>query len=138
MSAAAIEVVSRRAQGYFDGWAANRLRWMIPEGSGEVVLRGETPDRGKFAEQELTALSGGQELGRARVGRGAFEFRFLAPAGHSGPLEFEIHAARWARKLATAGRLNWRRAAFRLEHAGWASESGEKRAETMLASAKIL
>lgn len=122
VSATCIEVISRRAQGYYGGWASNRFRWMLPEGRGEVVLRGETPDTARFDGQELTALAGGRELGRQRVGRGRFEFRFEAPVRDDGTFEFEIHATRWAPRFA-GGRVNWRRAAFRLIEADWAEQA---------------
>jgi hypothetical protein len=124
LSAAAIEVVSRRAQGFYGGWASDRLRWMLPEGSGEVVVRGETPDKPAFSSQALIAVADGIELARTSVGRGNFEFRFRAPDGHEGVFSFQIHSTRWAPRLA-GGRLNWRRAAFRLIDIAWASRSTE-------------
>ena len=120
-SAAAIEIISRRAQGFYRGWAAGRMRWMLPEGSGEVIIRGETPNQPRFKHQSLTAWAGGRELGRKHVGAGVFEFRFMAPAHHRGPFQFEIHSTHHMLRFA-GDRVNWRRAAFRLIAANWASD----------------
>ncbi len=64
-----IDRLRAHSQGlYRDGWAAPRLRYMIPPGAGPVEIRGLSP-----LPQSLTLHSNGASVGRFDVGRGPFQ-----------------------------------------------------------------
>jgi glycosyltransferase involved in cell wall biosynthesis len=112
-TAAGILLVSRYAQGlYADGWASSRLKWMLPAGSGEVVVRGMVPEERRLANQSLTIAVNRRRFGPWPVGPGKFEIRFVAPEQGGRPLSFEVHAARHKHLI--------ERKAFLLTSANWA------------------
>lgn len=115
----AIMLILRHAQGlYGDGWASDRLKWMLPEGSGDVIVRGTVPDDSKLAGSVLSAIAAGQKLGSWPVGPGDFEVRFRAPDRASLFL-FELHSSRY-RRPALRSEPSWRRMAFVLKSIQWA------------------
>lgn len=114
-------LIQERSQGrYTDGWAADRLRWMLPEGSGDVIVRGRVPAGSGLAGQMLTVRSGGSELGRWPVGPGPFELRFAAPADKKGPLLLEIRASHYIRSHFSAA-MSFRSMAWIMETIQWAA-----------------
>ena len=109
-------LVLRHAQGYHpDRWASPRLRWMLPEGSGEVVIRGALPAAGTIA-----AWVAGRQAAAWRLPGGEFEVRFRPPADCRGPLLFELHASR-CRYEVRLRQLSLRRLAFLLNSVEWAA-----------------
>lgn len=119
-----IVLLQRHAQGlYRDRWASDRLKWMLPEGAGEVVVRGRVPDDPRLAGQTLAILAAGleprRELGRWPAGPGDFELRFQPPDGGQGPFEFEIRAARYKRPR-IGSELSYRRLAWVVDAIEWA------------------
>jgi hypothetical protein len=95
----------REAQGlYRDGWAAPRLRYMLPPGPETVALRGLAP-----VEMTLEVRANGRSAGSFEAGPGAFEIRFPA----RGLANLEIRASRWVRPASDEG--NMRRLAFVLK-----------------------
>lgn len=115
-----IMLILRHAQGlYPDRWASDRLKWMLPEGTGEVVVRGCVPEDSRLAGQTLAVHAGGREWGRWPVGPGDFELRFQRPDGGQGPFEFEIRAARYKRPR-MGSELSSRRMAWVLDMIEWA------------------
>ncbi|HKE28704.1 MAG TPA: glycosyltransferase family 2 protein [Bryobacteraceae bacterium] len=118
-TAGAIMLILRHAQGlYQDRWASDRLRWMVPEGAGEVAMRGRVPDDPRLSGQALTVISDGRQLGRWPVGPGEFTVRFERPAGGSGPFAFEVRAARY-RRPRFGSELSFRRMGWILENIFW-------------------
>jgi hypothetical protein len=82
-------LIEGRTQGLDkQGWASDRLKWMLPEGTGDVIVRGRVPADSKLTGQMLAVSSKGCELGRWPVGPGTFELRFPA-AFNQGPFLFE-------------------------------------------------
>jgi len=126
-TAAAIMLILRHAQGlYADRWAAGRLKWMLPEGTGDVVVRGHVPEDSRLAGQTLAIRAAGRELGRWQVGPGAFTVRFAPPAGGQGPFLFEVHASRYKRPR-LGSEMSFRRMAWVVESiaraGGWGTRS---------------
>lgn len=114
-----IMLILRHAQGlYPDRWASDRLKWMLPEGAGEVTVRGRVPEDPRLAGQILTIRAGGRELGRWPVGPGKFELRFERPKGGQGPFEFEIQASRYKRPP-LGPELSLRRMAWMVDTIDW-------------------
>jgi hypothetical protein len=118
-----IMLILRHAQGlYPDGWAADRLKWMLPEGSGDVIIRGNVPIHPHLAGSTLTAVVGRRVIATWPIGPGDFEVRFPAP-GHTGPFSFELHSSRYRRPV-FGTELSIRRMSFLLKSAAWAENKG--------------
>ncbi len=86
-----------RSQGlYSDGWAGRRLRYMLPPGSGPVLIEGTLPpDRDDLYGQRLYISANGRELCAFDVQFGPFQFVVNPPAERPGrPLYLEIRALR--------------------------------------------
>ena len=114
-------LILRHAQGlYPDGWASDRLKWMLPAGQGEVVIRGVVPEESRLAGQTLMATVRGQRFGPWRAGPGDFEIRFSPTESGGEPLAFEVHARRYKRPK-WGSELSLRRMAFLLKSADWAA-----------------
>jgi glycosyltransferase involved in cell wall biosynthesis len=119
-TAAAGMLILRHAQGFYaERWASDRLKWLLPEGCGDVVIRGTVPDHPRLAGQQLTARIGSLKLGPWPVGPGGFEVRFRAPGDQPGPLSLELHAARY-RRPRLGSELSLRRMAYILHSVEWA------------------
>jgi glycosyltransferase involved in cell wall biosynthesis len=113
-SGVAIYLILRAAQGFYpDRFVGPRLRWMVPEGDGEIRIRGRIPEDWKLERQRLTAYLNRREVGAWTTGPGPFTFRFAA-GGSSGPPLIEIHAShsRWMRE---ANGIGFRRVAWMLD-----------------------
>ena len=124
-SAAAIMLILRHAQGlYPDRWASDRLRWMLPEGTGEVVVRGTVPEHPRLSAQSLRVLADGRELGRWAAGPGKFTLRFNRPGAGRDPFTFEIRAACYQRPP-LGSEPSFRRMAWMLETIEWASPEAD-------------
>lgn len=123
-TAGVIMLVLRHAQGlYPDCWAADRMKWMLPEGTGEILVRGHVPEDPRLSGQALTISSDGRELGNWPVGPGDFTFRFRRPPDSAGPFEFEIRAARY-RRPRFGSELSFRRMAWILQSIDWSTPGG--------------
>jgi len=124
-TAGAIMLILRHSQGvYVDRWAADRLKWMLPEGSGDVIIRGHVHDDARLTGQTLTVRAAGRVLDRWPVGRGAFARRFAAPVEVKGPFLFEVHASRYKRPR-VGSEMSFRRMAWVLETIDWAAKEAE-------------
>lgn len=114
-STAAIMLILRHAQGlYADRWAASRLKWMLPEGSGDVIVRGRVPKNRRLAGQTLTIRAAGLDLGCWKVGPGPFALRFTPPEGGQGPFLFEVRASHY-RRPRLGSETSFRRMAWLVE-----------------------
>ena len=120
----AIMLVLRHAQGlYPDGWASDRLKWMLPEGTGEVVLRGTMPNDSRLRGAVLTVVSKTRELGRWPVDPGDFELRFALEG--KGPHLFEVRCSRHFRPR-LGSELGWRRKSFLFQSIVWAHNESQR------------
>ena len=118
-TAGVIMLILRHAQGlYVDRWAAPRMKWMLPEGKGEVVVRGRVPEDPRLSRQVLTISAAGRELGTWPVGPGGFAVKFMCPVERAEPFEFEIRAACY-RRPRFGSELSFRRMGWILESIGW-------------------
>jgi glycosyltransferase involved in cell wall biosynthesis len=118
-TAAAMMFILRYSQGLSSDWSAsNRMKWMLPEGNGEIVIRGSVPDDRRLRGAVLAAVAGERQLGSWRLGPGDFEVRFHAPE-HHGTLQFELRCSRrrWRFSPAT---VHLRKESFLLKSAEWA------------------
>jgi glycosyltransferase involved in cell wall biosynthesis len=114
-AAGAIMLILRHAQGFYaDRWAADRLKWMLPESAGDVIVRGQVPEDRRLLGQTLAIRAAGRELGRWKVGPGAFALRFAPPALAQGPFLFEVHASRYKRPR-PGSEMSFRRMAWVVE-----------------------
>lgn len=121
-TAAAIMLILRHSQGvYSDRWASDRVKWMLPERCTTVTIRGSVPDHPLLRGQELTVTTGGQELGRWRIGPGDFEVSFNRPGDSQPVFSFEMRANRYERpRFGTE--LSLRRMAFILNSVDWQTD----------------
>jgi glycosyltransferase involved in cell wall biosynthesis len=87
----------RESQGlYTDSWASRRLLYMLPAGTGSVVIRGTLPDLGETLRgQRLTVSSGGAVLAASEVGFGDFEITIPDAIASTEPLSLEINASKF-------------------------------------------
>lgn len=82
-----IDRVRREAQGlYRDGWAAPRMRCLVPPGEAPIVIRGATPVR-----QTFRVRCNGRPAGEWTVDEGSFELTLREPSF----AELEIVASSW-------------------------------------------
>jgi glycosyltransferase involved in cell wall biosynthesis len=117
-AAVAIMCVLRYAQGWTpDGWASDRMSWLMPEGRGDVVIRGRLPDDPALRGMTLRAVVAGREVGAWTLAPGPFVARFTAPET-AGALPLELRASRYRRVF--RGRDGGRRLAFQLTAIEWA------------------
>ena len=102
--------IRNHAQGlYRDGWAGQRLRYLLPAGAGEIGIRGLTPVR-----QTLRVLRNGRLACENVVNPGAFMVRFPA----EGLAQLEIVASGRFRP-ASLGAEEPRRLAYVLRSIDW-------------------
>jgi glycosyltransferase involved in cell wall biosynthesis len=121
-TAVAIMLILRHAQGlYPDRWTSDRLKWMLPEGTGDVVVRGSLPDDRRLNGMTLSAAVAGRELASWTLQPGEFEVRFRAPDQRR-PLSFELRSSRY-RRPPFGREASWRRLGFLLKSADWANDA---------------
>jgi hypothetical protein len=112
-------MVLRNAQGFFlDHWASDRLKWMLPEGCGDVIVRGTVPDNPRLTGQRLAVQVEGETVGSWPIGPGDFEVRFHAPFVQPRPLLFELHSSHYLRPP-LGSEASRRRMAFILSSIDW-------------------
>jgi hypothetical protein len=105
------------AQGlYSEGWAGRRLRYMLPAGTGPVLIGGTLPDRDDLYGQRLYISANGRQLCAVDVQFGSFQFVVNPPGERPDrPLYLEIRALRsfMAGRFTLSG--DRRRLAYQLE-----------------------
>jgi len=104
---------------YADGWAGDRLRFMLPCGEGSFLVAGSIPGWAKeLRDQQLAIRANGCPLGNHRVPLGDFHFLVPVPDELKGnPLRIEIRASRFFRPAPLRG--DYRRLAFLLNEIRW-------------------
>ena len=87
----------REAQGlYVDGWAARRLRYMLPPGHGHIIVEGHLPDWDALRGQVLRVRSDGRCLGEFPLSAGEFRLTIEVPTSRPAKLiNLDIVARRW-------------------------------------------
>ena len=124
MTALGIMMILRNAQGfYLDHWASDCLKWMLPEGCGDVIVCGTVPDNPGLAGQRLAVKVAGGTVDNWPIGPGDFEVRFHAPFVRPCPLLFELHSSHYVRP-ALGSEVSKRRMAFILKSIDWAHGCG--------------
>jgi glycosyltransferase involved in cell wall biosynthesis len=115
-------LVLRSSQHLFrDRCVGPRLRWMLPEGSGDVVVRGHVPEHRNLARQRLTIYMPGGKAGPLNVGPGPFVLRFPAASRTRGPLQLEVRASR-SRWVRACEKIGFRRIAWVLDTIEWGAD----------------
>jgi Glycosyl transferase family 2 len=104
---------------YADGWASNKLQFMLPGGKGSIAAAGSIPGWAKrLRGQELMLRANGRLLGQYPVPVGDFELRVPTPQELDGqPLHLQITASRFFRPAPLKG--DSRRLAFLLNDIRW-------------------
>jgi hypothetical protein len=104
---------------YGDGWAGDRLRFMLSSGGGSFVAKGSIPAWAtRLRGQRLAIHANGRLLGEYPVPVGDFELRVPAPLDLNGePLRLEITASRFFRPAPLQG--DRRRLAILLNEIRW-------------------
>jgi glycosyltransferase involved in cell wall biosynthesis len=97
--------VTRTAQGlYSDGWAARKLRYMLPPGYGKFLQIDVSLPEGIVARQTLSICVGGRPVAHESFGPGDYSLYVRVPEEFwSTWFEFEIRAARGRRAGALSG-----------------------------------
>jgi hypothetical protein len=115
----------RNSQGlYSDGWAAPSMHYMLPPGSGCVVIEGSLPNCNRLERQTLSVTGNGRLLGRFDVPIGDFQLKVPVPFRiASEPLRLKIEAAQWLvpQRFRVPG--DRRRLAYRLRNIRWEQSS---------------
>ncbi len=108
------------AQGlYADGWAGDTLRFMLPAGTGSLVVAVCIPDWAtRLHGQRLAIRANGQVLGHYPTPAGDFKlFVPVPPELNGAPLRLEITASRFFRPGQDSG--DRRRLAYQLNEIRW-------------------
>ena len=87
----------RESQGlYTDGWASQRLLYMLPAGEGAVRICGSLPNLGAGLNgQRLTVACGGKIAVTREIGFGDFDFELDVISAGDQPLSLEITASKF-------------------------------------------
>ena len=105
---------------YPDGWVGRSLNYMLPAGSGGVVIEGFLPNWDRLEEQRLYVRANGVSLGGWDVRAGDFQIKVPAPRGiASEPLRLRIEASQWAVMEGFGVSGDRRRVAYRLKSIRW-------------------
>ena len=106
---------------YRDGWASNVVHYMVPEGRGKLLFRGENvPMSPRLAGQTIAVESLGLELGRISPALGHFEVEFNVPARLQGKfLTLKVTASRSVIPSKLGPSTDARTLAYRFEALGW-------------------
>lgn len=111
----------RSSQGlYSDGWAGHSLKYMLPRGSGRVVIEGSVPNWSPLQGQRLYVSANGRSLGGWDVPAGDFSFKVTIPREFDGqPLHLNIETSRWVVPSRFSLRGDRRHLAYRFGSIRW-------------------
>ncbi len=106
---------------YRDGWATDKLHYMIPAGSGTVTLRGQLIDLGATMHgQVLTVESRGRQLCQFHPNWGIFEKTFEVPLDLQGrALDLDVYSSKAVVPAAIGAGPDHRRLAFQFREFSW-------------------
>jgi glycosyltransferase involved in cell wall biosynthesis len=117
----------RHSQGlYSDGWAARQLRYMLPPGSGSLIVEGHLPAwESTFRGQRLDINANGIPIGEYGLSFGDFVLRAEIPAElQRQALDLTIKARRWAKFGRFCMRGDRRRLAYQVKSIRWSDAVG--------------
>ena len=108
---------------YRDGWASNVLRYMVPEGRGKLLFRGENIRMSEsLAGQTLAVQAHDVELGRISPGWGSFNAEFNVPDHLQGTcLTLKVSASRHVIPSKLGAGKDERKLAYRFSELCWTS-----------------
>jgi hypothetical protein len=115
----------RHSQGlYGDGWAAKRFRYMLPPGTGSLVLEGTVPDwGGAFNGQTIKIECNGRFLGKFGLPLGEFSLNVDVPAElQEKLLNLTITASRYIIPGRFRPRGDRRRLAYQFKSLRWSAQ----------------
>ncbi|MGP8245398.1 MAG: glycosyltransferase family 2 protein [Bryobacteraceae bacterium] len=117
----------RESQGlYADGWAGPVLRYMLPEGRGELTFEGSTPRSDRFQGQQVCISANGIRLGQFQLPPGDFRLTVpLPPELESQSLNLKIKAAHSAAWMPETADGHPRRLAYLLKSIRRSGPSGD-------------
>jgi glycosyltransferase involved in cell wall biosynthesis len=117
-----IEHTIREAQGWYsDGWASRRLRYMLPPGSGTIVIQGALPAKNaRLQGQTLDIFCNASRVARFALPFGDFhlELPVKTLCGDS-PIELELQASRYFTASVPDEPRPRRRLAYVLKSVAW-------------------
>lgn len=100
---------------YGDGWAARLLRYVVPRGTGPLIIEGNLPVRYRLRRQKLRVDANGHPLGEFPLPFGDFRLAIeLPPEFQDQSLRLEIKASRWRMPARFTLLGDRRRLAYRL------------------------
>ena len=124
---------------YPDGWVGRSLNYMLPAGSGGLVIEGYLPSLDRLEKQRLNIRANGVSLGRWDVASGDFRIEVPVPRGiASEPLRLRIEASQWVVKERFRVSGDRRRLAYRLKSIRWDHTSTESLPIAVPASSRPL
>jgi len=111
-----------RAQGLSaDGWASRLLHYMLPPGSGPLLVEGTVPPERVFRGQSLRMEANGRPLGKFSLPFGDFRLAVEIPQElQNQALHLKIEASRWVVPFRLALPADGRCLAFKLKDIRWA------------------
>jgi hypothetical protein len=115
ITATGLSLIPHRQGHSPDGWASDRLQWMLPEGTGQIVIRGTVPEDSRLKDQRLSITAESRALGVWQAGPGNFEIRLPLSSGSP---HLELRASRYILRKSPRG-PGFQRAAFQLRSIDW-------------------
>jgi hypothetical protein len=112
----------RHSQGlYGDGWAARTMRYMLPPGTGSLLLEGTLPDwEDAFRGQTVEIDCNGHSLGQFAIPTGDFCVNIEVPEEFQGKLlRLSLTASRYIVPARFRLRGDRRRLAYRFKRLAW-------------------
>jgi len=112
---------SDRGQAWWgDGWMGPSAFTMLPQGRGEVVMRGMIPNVPGLEKQVVTIFHKRKVLARAVLTRGNFELRFSVPGSDEQSPIFHIRSSRRFAFSSFTGSTDRRTLSLRVTKFQWA------------------
>ena len=129
----------RKSQGlYADGWAGPRLLYMLPPGSGPILIEGSVPNWRHLHGQKLGVTGNGRFLGEFAAPFGDFQFTVPLPSEFDGKLlHLQIEASRSFMPGSFTLRGDRRRLAYLLKSIRFANMSPQTRELALPAGAAL-
>ena len=119
-----IRRATERGQAWWqDRWMGPRAYVMLPQGMGEITMRGLVPQVPGLREQVLTVRYKGKKILKQRLAPGEFEVRFVPPIYAEETPIFQLTGARRFVFAQTSGSTDYRELSLRLNEFRWSHSS---------------